>query len=292
MTTKSRRCRSRRTRGRLRRWRRRGRVDAQLVGEQADHLDAADDQRDCDRERGDGDVVVDLANRLRERPAVGEVHERPVEGVEQRHAGGEEDRQGEHRPPRQARGDRAAGDHQQADLGDGVEAEAEQEAHRVHVPRLGDRLGDLAQDPVEEAALVELALELGLVVPAVPQLAEDLHDADQRSEVDQPDEQQEGAADRGAPHAGDLLQRGVVVVDAAGERAHAERDRRAPSRRPPSEWPRLNQKPTLIGRLPSAISLRVVLSIAAMWSASKACRMPRVYAVTPRPTPRTLPPTS
>ena len=57
------------------------------------------------------------------------------------------------------------------------------------------------------------------------------------------------------------------------------------------ECPRLNQKPTLIGRLPSAISFRVVLSIAAMWSASKACRMPSVYAVRPRPTPRTSPPT-
>ena len=42
------------------------------------------------------------------------------------------------------------------------------------------------------------------------------------------------------------------------------------------EWPRLNQKPTLIGRWPSAMSLRVVLSMAAMWSASNACRMPRV----------------
>jgi hypothetical protein len=58
------------------------------------------------------------------------------------------------------------------------------------------------------------------------------------------------------------------------------------------EWPRLNQKPTLIGRWPSAISLRVVLSMAAMWSASNACRMPRVYAVRPRPTPRTVLPTA
>ena len=48
-------------------------------------------------------------------------------------------------------------------------------------------------------------------------------------------------------------------------------------------WPRLNQNPTLNGRLPSVISFRVVLSMAAMWSASKACRRPRVYAVTPRP---------
>jgi hypothetical protein len=53
------------------------------------------------------------------------------------------------------------------------------------------------------------------------------------------------------------------------------------------EWPSENQNPTVTGFLPSAISLRVVLSMAAMWSASKACRIPRVYAVRPSPIPKT-----
>ena len=48
-----------------------------------------------------------------------------------------------------------------------------------------------------------------------------------------------------------------------------------------------NQNPTDSGRLFSDISLRVVLSIAAMWSASKACRIPSVYAVMPSPKPKT-----
>ena len=42
------------------------------------------------------------------------------------------------------------------------------------------------------------------------------------------------------------------------------------------ECPREKKKPVLRGRLPSLTSLRVVLSMAAMWSASKAWRMPRV----------------
>lgn len=42
------------------------------------------------------------------------------------------------------------------------------------------------------------------------------------------------------------------------------------------EWPSENQKPIETGRPPSASCLRVVLSMAAMWSGSKACRMPRV----------------
>ncbi len=42
------------------------------------------------------------------------------------------------------------------------------------------------------------------------------------------------------------------------------------------EWPSEKKKPTPSGRWPSGISLRVVLSMAAMWSASKAWRMPRV----------------
>jgi hypothetical protein len=36
------------------------------------------------------------------------------------------------------------------------------------------------------------------------------------------------------------------------------------------EWPRAKKKPTVSGRCPCPLSLLVVLSIAAMWSASKA----------------------
>ena len=57
------------------------------------------------------------------------------------------------------------------------------------------------------------------------------------------------------------------------------------------EWPSENQKPTDSGRRPSAISLRVVLSMAAMWSASNACRAPSVYAVIPVPRPNRPVPT-
>ena len=54
------------------------------------------------------------------------------------------------------------------------------------------------------------------------------------------------------------------------------------------EWPSEKKKPTDIGRFPSAMNVLVVLSIAAMWSASKAWRMPSEYASTPVPIPRTL----
>jgi len=40
------------------------------------------------------------------------------------------------------------------------------------------------------------------------------------------------------------------------------------------EWPSEKKNPTASGRCPSLISLRVVLSMAAMWSASKAWRRP------------------
>src|SRR5690349_11105205 len=46
-------------------------VDLGLVGEDPDQLDRADDQGDGHRQRGDRDVVEDLADGLGERPAVG-----------------------------------------------------------------------------------------------------------------------------------------------------------------------------------------------------------------------------
>ena len=42
------------------------------------------------------------------------------------------------------------------------------------------------------------------------------------------------------------------------------------------EWPSEKKKPTPSGRFPSPTSFRVVLSMAAMWSASKAWRTPSV----------------
>ena len=49
--------------------------------------------RDDDRNRGDGHVVVELADRLHERPAIGAEHQHAVGRVDQRHAGGEQRRE-------------------------------------------------------------------------------------------------------------------------------------------------------------------------------------------------------
>ena len=49
------------------------------------------------------------------------------------------------------------------------------------------------------------------------------------------------------------------------------------------EWPSEKKKPTPSGRFSSCRNLRVVLSIAAMWSASNAWRRPNVYASVPSP---------
>src|ERR1700732_563990 len=48
--------------------------EVELRGEQTEDLDGPDQHRDRDRQAGDGDVVVDLADRLGERPPVGKVH--------------------------------------------------------------------------------------------------------------------------------------------------------------------------------------------------------------------------
>ena len=63
---------------------------------------------DGDGQPGDDQVVVDLADRPGERPAVGEVHEQAVQRVEQRHAAAEQERQRQHRVPGQALDGRAA----------------------------------------------------------------------------------------------------------------------------------------------------------------------------------------
>jgi EmrB/QacA subfamily drug resistance transporter len=60
-----------------------GAVKVKLVGEDPEDLDGANDERGADRETGDDQVVVHLANGFGERPPVSEVHEAAVEGVEE-----------------------------------------------------------------------------------------------------------------------------------------------------------------------------------------------------------------
>jgi hypothetical protein len=115
----------------------------------------------------------------------------------------------------------SAGQHEQADLGGGVEPEAEQHTDRVDVPRLADALRQAAQEPVQEAPLVEVVLQLGLVVPALSHLAKDPHDPEQDHEVQDPEDPQEDPGDRGADDAGRRVQRRVVVLDRVGERLDA-----------------------------------------------------------------------
>ena len=219
--------------------------DVGLVGEHADQLDGADDQRDGDRDAGDRDVVEDLADRLGERPAVGGVHEHAVDGVHQAHAGREQDRQHQDRVERQVERRRAAGEDQQADLGGGVEAEPEQHADRVDVPGLAHALGQAAEEAVHEAALVQLLLELGLVVLArAASRGRPARIPSRTTRLRMPRTHRNTPGHRRADDAGDA---------SAAWSCRPRPGRRAPSRRPRAgtasantivEWPRENQKPT------------------------------------------------
>ena len=114
-----------------------------------------------------------------------------------------------------------------------------------------------------EAAVVELMLQLGLVVVTVAHPAEHLHDADEDEQVEDADDPQERPRHGRPDQAGRRMQPRAVVGDRAAESLDPEVNASA-SRKTMLEWPREKKKPTLSGRWPSAISLRVVLSIAPM----------------------------
>ena len=76
-------------------------------------------------EAGDRDVVIDLPDRLHERPVVGDAHEQPVEGVEQAHPAREQEREDHDRVPRQPAGRSGTGENEERDLGRGVEPKPE-----------------------------------------------------------------------------------------------------------------------------------------------------------------------
>jgi hypothetical protein len=103
-----------------------------------------------------------------------------------------------------------------------VEAQAEQEADRVHLPRRVDPAGQRAEEPVHQAALVQLLLELLVVVGAAAHLAEDLEDPGQDDEVEPGDQEQEEPGHAGADDVGGVLQVGAAVFDLLVQAADAE----------------------------------------------------------------------
>src|SRR5208282_3140783 len=56
---------------------------SELIGDEAERFDAADQHSDQDRNSGDGEVVPNLADRIEVRPAIGADHQHAVGGIDQ-----------------------------------------------------------------------------------------------------------------------------------------------------------------------------------------------------------------
>jgi hypothetical protein len=126
--------------------------------------------------------------------------------------------------PRQPGAGRARGQEEQRDLAGGVEAQAEEDPERVHLPRLGHRAGEAPQQAVHEPARAQQVLELGLRVRPAPHVAQDAQDPDEDDQVECRDHVEEGARDPRADQSCGGVQGRAVVLDLAGQRANSERE--------------------------------------------------------------------
>ena len=105
---------------------------------------------------------------------------------------------------------------------------------------------------------------------AAAHLAGTPEDADQHDQVEDPDDAAGTTPETEVPTSPVTCAAPSVVLDLPGERRARRGDAARASANTIVEWPSEKKKPTLSGRWPSVMSLRVVLSIAAMWSASNA----------------------
>ena len=134
--------------------------------QQAEQLDAADGDGHHDRDRGDREIVVELAHRLHEGPAVGVEHQRAVGRVDQRHGRGEQRREDQHGPERQAVRGLAGRQAEQRDLRRRVEAQAEQEAEQQHVPGPRDQGEQRPAQARQHAAVRSASARRRLAAPS------------------------------------------------------------------------------------------------------------------------------
>ena len=185
-------------------------------------LDGPDDQRHRHRHTGDGQVVEDLPHWCGRSPAVRDVHEAAVDGVKQAHAGGEKDRQRQDGVPREAERRCPAREHQQAHLGSSVEAEPERQSNRIHLPRFANRSHRFGKNAGQDTAIDQLGFQRVVAEYLVPHPTKRFDDADQDHQIDDADEIQECARDRGANRVRDILQGRGFGSDWAGQRSYAD----------------------------------------------------------------------
>ena len=129
----------------------------------------------------------------------------------------------------------AGRDRQETDLGGGVEAETEEDAERIHLPARVDLVADaLEEEAAHQPLVLECFFELLLVVDALLHLAEHPEHVEQHDQIEKTDQEQEGAGDRCADVAADVLEARNLRIDglrrdrqARGER---EDDRRVAKR--------------------------------------------------------------
>ncbi len=202
---------------------------AEPVAEQPQPFDAADEQRDDDRDDGDRHVEIDAADRLGQGPVVDAEHQHVVGGVDQRHAGRKQHREHQDRRERHAFRRLRGGDAEHRDLAGGVEAEAEEEADRIHVPAARHQPEHRAAHPGDEAALIEQRVDVLLVDRvALPQAAIGLEDRDEDRDVHRRDrEQEEGRGQR--PEQAAVMPQGLEAAEQGrrrGDGACGEDDHR------------------------------------------------------------------
>ena len=149
---------------------------------------------------------------------------------------------------------------EQRDFGRGVEAQAEQEADRKHVPAFGDEAEQRSENAGEEATIVEenveILLDERLAALHRPEGAVDRHEDD---DIEDRDGEEEQRRDAGADDAADRLEESKREVSAAAAKATP-----IDINTTTAEWPSEKKKPTPTGRWPCCMSLRVTLSIAAI----------------------------
>src|ERR1700722_7669868 len=136
--------------------------EAQLSPDQIERLEAAYHYCNDDRNSGDGEIVIELADRLDEGPAISAEHKNAIGRIKQGHAGGKQSRKDQNRPDRKTLRRLGRRNAKKADLSRGVEAKAEQDAKRIHLPAALDQTKKAAEQAPEQPAIGEHQVEVFL----------------------------------------------------------------------------------------------------------------------------------
>src|SRR5881409_63197 len=189
----------------------------QLPRQHLQKLNTANNKRDKDRDDRNGQIIVDLPERLHKSPTVRHTHSHTVSRIDKYHSQSKHHRQYQNHPDRNRRSNpKTHSESKEKNLTRSVKPQAEEHADRVNLPWPLDYPEEPLEVPVEKSTILQQIIQLRLVNTSPSKILEHAVDTSHDQSVHSSNQEQEQSGHGGSDNRSRSLQKRTILDNNPG----------------------------------------------------------------------------